>query len=124
LPAAGRCGDTDVVCADCADDLPMNTRIAVAAKIRPGKRANLEQMLSEGPPFDLADAGFDHHQIYLGDEDIFFVFDGGSPVTAVKRLAAERALMGHVLRMAGVLSSPHLLAEAYSWDRPLAASPS
>ena len=86
----------------------MNTRIAVAAKIRAGKRASLEQMLSEGPPFDLADAGF----------------DGGSPVTAVKRLAAERALMGHVLRMAGVLCSPHLLAEAYSWDRPLAASPS
>ena len=97
----------------------MNTRIAVAAKIRPGKRAKLEQMLSEGPPFDLADAGFDHHQIYLGDEDIFFLFEGGSPVTAVKHLAAERTLMGHVLRMAGVLSSPHLLAEEYSWDRPL-----
>ena len=97
----------------------MNTRIAVAAKIRPGKRAKLEQMLSEGPPFDLADAGFDHHHVYLGDEDILFLFEGGSPVTAMKRLAAEHTLMGHVLRMAGVVSSPHLLAEAYSWDRPL-----
>ena len=96
----------------------MNSRIAVAAKIRPGKRAKLEQMLSEGPPYDLADAGFDHHQVYLGDEDVFFLFEGGSPVTTVKRLAAERNLMGHVVRMAGVLSSPHLLAEAYSWDRP------
>jgi hypothetical protein len=96
----------------------MNSRIAVAAKIRPGKRAKLEQMLSEGPPYDLAEAGFEHHQVYLGDEDIFFLFEGGSPVTTVKRLAAERSLMGHVLRMAGVLCLPHLLAEAYSWDRP------
>ena len=96
----------------------MNSRIAVAAKIRPGKRAKLEQMLSEGPPYDLADAGFEHHQVYLGDEAVFFLFEGGSPVTTVKRLAAERSLMGHVVRMAGVLSSPHLLAEAYSWDRP------
>jgi hypothetical protein len=96
----------------------MNSRIAVAAKIRPGKRATLEQMLSEGPPYDLADAGFEHHQVYLGDEDVFFLFEGGSPVTTVKRLAAERSLIGHVVRMAAVLSSPHLLAEAYSWDRP------
>jgi hypothetical protein len=95
----------------------MNSRIAVAAKIRPGSRVKLEQMLSEGPPFDLAGAGFEHHRIYLGDEDIFFLFEGGSPVSAVKRLAAERTLMTHVLRMAGVLSAPHLLAEAYSWDR-------
>jgi hypothetical protein len=99
----------------------MNTRIAVAAKIRPGSRAKLEQMLSEGPPFDLADAGFDRHQIYLGDEDVFFLFEGGSPISAVKRLAAERSLMSHVLRMAGVVSAPHLLAEAYSWDRTPAA---
>ncbi len=99
----------------------MNTRIAVAAKIRPGSRAKLEQMLSEGPPFDLAEAGFDRHQIYLGDEDVFFLFEGGSPVSAVKRLGAERTLMGHVLRMAGVVSAPHLLAEAYSWDRVPAA---
>ena len=52
---------------------------------------------------------------------IFFLFEGGSPVSAVKRLAAERTLMVHVLRMAGVLSSPHLLAEEYSWDRPVEA---
>jgi hypothetical protein len=99
----------------------MNSRIAVAAKIRPGSRAKLEQMLSEGPPFDLAVAGFDHHHVYVGDEDVFFLFEGGAPVTAVKRLAAERRLMSHMVRMAGVVSSPRLLAEAYSWDRPLAA---
>jgi hypothetical protein len=98
----------------------MKSRIAVAAKIRPGSRAKLEQMLSEGPPFDLAGAGFDHHHIYVGDEDVFFVFEGGAPVTAVKRLAAERRLMSHVIRMAGALSSPRMLAEAYSWDRPAA----
>jgi hypothetical protein len=121
LSAPGRCRHTDAAAAGAVDDAAMNTRIAVAAKIRPGKRAKLEQMLSEGPPFDLADAGFDHHQVFLGDEDIFFLFEGGSPVSAVKRLAAERTLMGHVLRMAGVLSSPHLLAEEYSWDRPVAA---
>jgi hypothetical protein len=101
----------------------MKTRIAVAAKIRPGLRTKLEQMLAEGPPFDLADAGFESHRIYIGDEDVFFLFEGGSPISSVRRLAAERSLMGHLLRMASVLSSPHLLSEAYAWDAP-AAPPS
>jgi len=94
----------------------MKTRIAVAAKIRPGSRVKLEQMLAEGPPFDLADAGFESHQIYVGDDDVFFVFEGGSPITSVKRLAAERSLMGHLLRMASVVSSPHLLSQAFAWE--------
>lgn len=94
----------------------MKTRIAVAAKIRPGLRTKLEQMLAEGPPFDLADAGFKSHRIYIGDEDVFFLFEGGSPISSVKRLAAEQSLIGHLLRMASVVSSPHLLSEAFAWD--------
>ena len=95
----------------------MSTRIAVAAKIRSGKRDKLEQLLKGDPPFDLIGAGFERHFVYLGDEDVLFVFEGVSPVTAVKKLAAEKSLMGHVVRMASVVSGPHLLTEVYAWER-------
>jgi hypothetical protein len=95
----------------------MSTKIAIAAKIRPGKRERLQQVLAEGPPFDLEVAGFERHSVYLGDSDIFFLWEGPAPVTAVKRLAAEGGLMSHVVKMAGLVSEPHLLAEVFTWDR-------
>lgn len=95
----------------------MSTRIAFTARIQRSERAHLEQRFRGGPPFDPERAGFDHHAVFLGDEDIVFLFEGDNPLTAVRRLEAEPGLFRDVIKLAGKVKSPHFLEEVYSWTR-------
>ena len=95
----------------------MSSRIAFTAKIHPGERDRLRQMFESGPPFDPERSGFDHHAVFLGDEDVVFLFEGDDPLPAVRRLAAQPGLLGDVVRMAGILSPPHMTREVYAWSR-------
>jgi hypothetical protein len=93
-------------------------RIAFTAHVRPGERKRLQEQFETGPPFDPDRAGFDHHAVFLGDEDVVFLFEGDDPLPAVRRLAAQPGLLKDVLKMAGALSAPHMMREVYSWSRP------
>lgn len=97
----------------------MTDQIAILADIRPGQRAALEHILQDGPPFDLAAEGFEHHEVFLGDADVLFVFDGPSARTQVERLAATRSLLGAFVKMSGVVSAPRVLEQTFAWDRPV-----
>jgi hypothetical protein len=95
----------------------MTDHIAILADIRPGQRAALERILQEGPPFDLAAEGFEHHEVFLGDAEVLFVFDGPSARTQVERLAATRSLLGAFVKMSSVVSAPRILEQTFQWDR-------
>jgi hypothetical protein len=99
------------------------SRIAFVAEIRPGRKADLERILSEGPPFDLAGAGFERHRVFVGDHDAVFLFEGVNPLRAVQALATQRALTVQISKMMGILAAPRFLGEAYAWDRPAATAP-
>lgn len=102
----------------------MSTRIAFTARIQPQEREHLRRRFSEGPPFDPAAAGFDHHAVFLGDDDVVFLFEGDDPLPAVRRLAGRPGLLADVLKMAGAVKAPHYLDEVYSWSRdPAQAAP-
>jgi len=102
----------------------MSNSIAFVAEIRPGRRADLEEILTHEPPFDLTGAGFERHRVYVGDRDAVFVFEGPNAFSAVKALAAKRDLTSQIGRMMGVLSAPRFLHEVYAWDRPAERAPS
>jgi hypothetical protein len=94
------------------------SRIAFVAEIRPGRKGDLERILSEGPPFDLAGAGFQRHRVFVGDHDAVFLFEGINPLKAVQTLATQRSLTAQISKMMGILSAPRFLGEVYAWDRP------
>lgn len=102
----------------------MTQRIAFTARIRPGERDRLERMFQTGPPFDPERSGFDHHAVFLGDEDVVFLFEGDDPLPAVRRLAAQPGLLRDVVQMAGTVSSPRMMREVFRWSREPIASPS
>ncbi|HEX5556030.1 MAG TPA: hypothetical protein VFX13_00270 [Gaiellales bacterium] len=105
----------------------MTDQIGIVAEIRPGQRAALEALLREGPPFDLAAEGFEHHEVYLGDRDVVFLFDGPSARTQLQRLAATRSLLGAFVKMSSLVSAPRILEQTFSWDRraePASSGPS
>jgi hypothetical protein len=103
-------------------ELQMTDQVAIVAQIRPGKRADLERILAEGPPFDLEAEGFEHHEVFLGDGDVVFVFTGPGAATQLRRLAATPEMFRQVIRMTGVLSAPRFLQQTFRWDRAVTTS--
>ena len=98
----------------------MTHRVAVAARIREGKRDELSRRLAEGPPFDLAARGFTGHQAFLGEHTVVFVFEGAHPHSDLRDLAGWLPL-GELTRMSMLVKSPELLAGFHDW--PAADSP-
>ena len=95
----------------------MTDQIGILAEIRPGQRPALERLLQEGPPFDPAAEGFEHHEVFLGDTEVVFIFDGPGARTQLQRLAATRSLLGAFVRMSSLVSAPRLLEQTFEWDR-------
>ena len=95
----------------------MTDQIAILAEIRPGKRADLERMLAQGPPFDLTKEGFEHHEVFMGDSDVVFVFTGPSAASQLQRMAATPELFRQVVKMTHLLAAPRLLQQTFQWYR-------
>jgi hypothetical protein len=101
----------------------MTDQIGIIAQIRPGRRAALEHVLAQGPPFDLAREGFEHHEVMLGEEDVVFLFTGPGARSQLERMAASRSFLAEVARMSGLLSAPRLLDRTFEWSaRPAATA--
>jgi hypothetical protein len=95
----------------------MTDKISVVAQIRPGKRAELERLLEQGPPFDLEAEGFERHEVFLGDTDVVFIFTGPGAMSQIERMAGSRALYAQVLKMTGFLTAPRVLNQTFEWHR-------
>ena len=93
----------------------MTDQIAIVAEIRPGKRKDLERMLGSGPPFDLSKEGFEHHEVFLGDTDVVFVFTCPGGLGEVERVAREPAVLSKLTALTDVLQAPRLLQQTFSW---------
>jgi hypothetical protein len=51
-------------------------RMAVTARLRPGSEQEAKRLLSSGPPFSPGRLGLQRHDVYLGPEQVVFVFEG------------------------------------------------
>ncbi|HKD31949.1 MAG TPA: hypothetical protein VKB73_00615 [Gaiellaceae bacterium] len=98
-------------------------RYVVAARLKPGKRAEAERELEAGPPFDPAELGLTGHAAYLTDDEVYLVFEGKAARSTALRLAQER--LTDVARWQGMVSGlPARVAEVppearrlYDWRR-------
>jgi hypothetical protein len=99
----------------------MDDQVVVVGTIRPGKREELEKLLSAGPPFDLAKSGFTNHYAFVGERTVVFVFEG---VDAREHLHAltKRLPMRELARMGVVVHHPELLTERVTWPSATAAA--
>jgi len=51
-------------------------RVAVVARLRSASRERASQILAEGAPYELGEAGFRRHSVFLAEEAVVFVFEG------------------------------------------------
>jgi len=96
-------------------------QVAIVARIRPGKRAELSELIRQGPPFDLAEHGFTRHEAFLGDDDIVLIFRGARPVTDTQRLVSILGV-GQLAKLGMLVSSPRILTQSFEWQPTLDAA--
>jgi hypothetical protein len=64
-------------------------RVAVIAKLRPGSRERASQIVAKGAPYDLGEAGFRRHSVFLAEEAVVFVFEGQGIEGLVRNLVDD-----------------------------------
>jgi hypothetical protein len=84
--------------------------VAIAARIEPGRRADLERLLAGGLPVELSSDGIRADEVSLGDDDLVVV------LTGLERVARGLVRTG-MLGLDGTVSSPRLLTQTFAWRR-------
>ncbi|HEX2505748.1 MAG TPA: hypothetical protein VHK22_06020 [Gaiellaceae bacterium] len=93
-------------------------RIAISLLLAPGTRERAEELVAEGPPIDLAEAGFTAHSILLGNDQAVFIFEGEDVERTVRDLLDDPARASSFAAWAAILAeSPRSLREVFSWKK-------
>jgi hypothetical protein len=92
-------------------------RVAVIANLRPGSRERATQILAEGAPYDLGEAGFRRHSIFLAEHAVVFVFEGVGVERLVSELLSDPTRSAAFSIWAPVLEgTPALAREEFYWE--------
>jgi hypothetical protein len=73
----------------------------IAAQLKPGKAAEAERALADGPPFDPAQVGLSQHAAYVTDETVYLLFQGETARSTALQLAREHLV--EVSRWQGIV---------------------
>jgi hypothetical protein len=91
--------------------------VAVIAKLRPGSRERASQILAEGAPYELAEAGFRRHSIFLAEDAVVFVFEGHGIEGLVSDLLSNPARSAAFSIWGPLLEgTPALAREEFYWE--------
>jgi hypothetical protein len=95
----------------------MPERLAVVAKLRPGSREEASQILADGPPYELAGAGFRRHTVFIAEEAVVFIFEGSSIEELVRDLVNNPASSAAFSVWGPLLEgTPSLAREEFHWE--------
>jgi hypothetical protein len=91
-------------------------RIAVIARLRTGSRKRVEQIIEQGPPFVLDEAGLERHSVFLASDSVVFVFEGQDVERVVGLLVDDPAISATFGVWGPFLDgTPELAHERYFW---------
>jgi hypothetical protein len=92
-------------------------RVAVIAKLRPESREQASQILAKGAPYDLGEAGFRRHSVFLAGDAVVFVFEGSGIERLVRDLVDDPARSGAFSVWGPLLvGTPALAREEFYWE--------
>ncbi len=95
------------------------TRVLVTAALNEGASESARLLVASGPPFEPAAAGFERHSVFLGEDEVAFLFEGADARRSLERLAGEVGVWRASLAWRGLLAGePRVSIEAYSWQHP------
>lgn len=91
-------------------------KLAVVVPIAEGHDDLVRAYLSEGPPFDLASAGIDSHEVFLTPNEVIFVFGAADGLAKLDRILAETEFWETVSSWERVIAArPRAAQIVYDW---------
>ena len=96
-------------------------RFVVTASLQFGTAPRIAEILREGPPFDLTSTTLERHEVYLGDDELVFLFEGPDADVEARRLFRDPHVLDRIRQIRPHLqTTPRLRREVFSWERPRA----
>ena len=90
----------------------------VTAALKPGSTQKARALLKEGPPFDIEGSRLERHMVFVGDDQLVFVFEGDHAETEAGRLLETSRVLERAARLAEVVEGqPSVPREVFSWER-------
>jgi hypothetical protein len=92
-------------------------RVAIVAQLTPDSHERARNILEGGAQYDLADAGFERHSIFLAEQTVVFVFEGRAVGGAIRDLLNDPAMSGLFSAWGPLLDgTPRLAHEEFHWE--------
>jgi hypothetical protein len=92
-------------------------RVAIVAQLAQGSHEQARRILEGGAQYDLAEAGFERHSIFLAEQAVVFVFEGESVGEAIRELLNDPTMSGLFSAWGPVLEGTPMLAhEEFHWE--------
>lgn len=93
-------------------------RVVVAARLKPGTRGRVAELVAEGPPLDPRGTGIVSHGVYLSGEEIVFVFEGPGAEYLVQSILNDPVRAARFGAWAPLFDGPpRLVRESWYWSR-------
>jgi hypothetical protein len=92
-------------------------RVVVVARLRPGSRDRAGEILAAGTPYNVDEAGFRRHSVYLAEETAIFLFEGHQVGALVRELLNDPARSAAFSVWGPLLDgTPTIAQEAFHWE--------
>ena len=92
--------------------------VAVVVPIRRGTAEAAQQLVAEGPPFDIEGLGLERHHVFVSEREVVFFFEGDSATAAVDALSRSPGVLKAAVRWRRILGGrPRLAEERFGWTR-------
>jgi hypothetical protein len=92
-------------------------RLAVVARLRPGSAERARQILAEGAPYELGEAGFRRHSVFVAEETVVFVFEAPGIEGLVRELVDDPTTSTTFSVWGPLLEgTPVLAREEFYWE--------
>jgi hypothetical protein len=96
-------------------------RAVVILRLKEGADDEAARVLAEGPPLDLAEAGYERHGVYVTPGEVAFVFEGRDAEWQLDDVASDYfhpKVREAIERWRPLLDGePRLAREVYAWER-------
>ena len=91
-------------------------RIAVTARLRPGSRERAEELLAQGPPYELGAVELEWHAAFVSSDLVVLVFAGPNVERVVGDLVNDPVVSASFSAWAPLLDGvPQLAHERFFW---------